>query len=505
MLFEYFNCKGLISTSEIRETFDSLRISTKLIEPMNDFIPKLFDELKTLSNRDSFELFFDVCGNHITIYDCSPDSFRKIQEHILDNNDEVEYEIELNIRKNQIESTLSLYFLDKFSEYLETESLINIIRTISEIFSDNLKFEVFSTISQFGSDSIKFFQARESLQSNEIFAEFNRIDKLELFSENSSVYNLNLKLLPSDFNLLNISSSTKLNNFFNKACAVLSIIFISNSSEFKNIDSFSYKISGYKTVICNGVTVTSLAEKYKLLFKIYAWAYEGGNSSDKIGLVRNVLSIHLDNNGNIKFDREVWGAIQSNYQIYLKGNIQSYLEVKNKIGEFIIESTSKTYAMADELLDSLKNNILIILTFLLSIVVVDGFKDNGQISVFSNRYLAVVIFLTIISGLWLLMTKSGLVKRFDSASSTIKEILKLNYNKVLMESEIDECVDPVIIKNRAYLETQIKRYSYWWMAILVMFVLLFVVANRYFLSTASENDNKTMQQPVKIEEKTTKK
>ncbi|WP_292435120.1 hypothetical protein, partial [Methylobacter sp.] len=119
--------------------------------------------------------------------------------------------------------------------------------------------------------------------------------------------------------------------------------------------------------------------------------------------------------------------------------------------------------------------------------------------------LAVVVFLTIISGLWLLMTKSELVKRFDSASSTIKEILKLNYNKVLMESEIDECVDPVITKNRIYLKTQIKRYSCWWIAILGVFIFLFVVANRYFLSTESKNDNKTMQQPVKIDEKIIKK
>jgi len=74
-----------------------------------------------------------------------------------------------------------------------------------------------------------------------------------------------------------------------------------------------------------------------------------------------------------------------------------------------------------------------------------------------------------------------------------------------MESEIDECVDPIITKNRVYLKTQIKRYSYWWMAILGVFVLLFVVANRYFLSTESETDNKTMQQPVKTDEKITKK
>lgn len=501
MLFEYFNYKGLIPTSDIQETFDTLSLSTTLSVPMSEFIPKLFDELKTLSSRDDFELFFDVCGNHIKILDCSADSLRKLQGHIADNSDESEYEIELKIRKNQIESTFSIYFLDKFSEYLEEESLLNLIRTISEHFSHNLKFEVFSTIDSFGSDSIKFFQAQEFSQTNGTFSELNRADKLELLSENSSTSNININVLPSDFYLLYNSSYHKINEFFHKACATLSLIFISNSSELKNTDLLSYKINGYKTVTCDGVTVTSLSEIYKLLFKIYAWAYEGGNSSDKIGLVRNVLSIHLDSNGNIKFDIKAWEAIKSNYQIYLKGNIQSYLEVKNKIGEFVIESTSKTYVMADEILDSLKNNILILLTFLLSAVVVDGFKDNGQIIIFSNRYLAIVIILTLISSLWLLMTKNELVNRFDSASDTIKEILRLNYNKILMESEIDECVDPVIIKNKNYLNNQIKRYSFWWATILTVFMFSFVVANMYFSETENGKDNNVKHQSMNIEEK----
>lgn len=480
MLFEYFAVGNLIRIASIEETFDVLTIKVKPEESMRTFVPKLFDELKTLSNRDSFELHFEIAGTYKTIRDTHSSSLSVLNEHISTNIDETDYEIDLKVTKALNNSTVSIYFLEEFGKYLDQEPLKNIIATISKKFESKLKLEVFTTIERFGSNTIQFYQAQEQCLSSVYDNEINRKDKLELLFENSSIANRELRLLPSDFYLLSNSSYKSINNFFQKACTILSLQFISNASEFKNGDLFAYKISGYKTINCDGVSIDDLIKRYRLLYKIYSWAYEGGNSSDKIGLVRNVLSIHLDSDNNIKFDNEVWEAIQSNYQIYLKGNIQSYLEVKNKISEFIIESTTKTYALADELLDSLKNNIFILLTFLLTVVVVNGLKDNGDTNIFSDIYLGIVIILSLISGLWLGMVRYELVNRFDNATETIKEILKLNYNKLLMESEIDECVNPVIKKNKIYLTSQIKRYSLWWGVILIIFVFSYVCANLYF-------------------------
>src|SRR5690606_16496348 len=148
---------------------------------------------------------------------------------------------------------------------------------------------------------------------------------------------------------------------------------------------------------------------------------------------------------------EVWSAIQSNYQIYLKGNIQSYLEVKNKIGELILESSARAYSMVDELLDSLKNNAFILLSFILTVVVVNGLKDSGESVVFSDPYLLIVILLSVVSAFWLLMTKSEVLKRYENAASNLSDILKANYAKILMSEEIDSLVNPIISKNRAYL------------------------------------------------------
>lgn len=209
------------------------------------------------------------------------------------------------------------------------------------------------------------------------------------------------------------------------------------------------------------------------------------------------MSIHLDDRNRIRFDSEAWEAIKSNYQVYLKDNLQSYLEVKNKIGEFIIDSTAKTYGIADQLLESLKNNILVLLTFLLTVVLVNGLKDNGYKIVFSDGYLAIVLILTLVSIVWLVMTLLETNKRFESASATIKDILKLNYQKVIMESEIEDVVNPVISKNRDYLKSQLKRYGIWWSVLLAVFVLSFATGNWYF--TKPENKKHDVEFNKEIE------
>jgi len=480
MLSEYFSLARVITQANIDETFDSVKLKVNLSVSMSEFVLKLFDELKTLSSRDRFELFFEVGGNFVKINDCSFESLSRIKDHLAEYKDEPEFEIELNVYKTKVDSVISIYFLEAFGRYLSSEKLLDLINTISLKIEHQLFLEVFSTIDRFGTSGIQFYQVGSAAGNLADINVSSRHKKLELFSENATSANLSIKLLPSDFYLTTQSEHPPINDIFRKACSVLSVIFLSNLSELKSNDELKYKINGYRAVMCDGVTPSELSEKYELLHKIYVWAYEGGNNSDKLGLVRNVISLHLDKDGKIIIDNDVWEAIQSNYQIYLKGNIQSYLEVKNKIGELIIESTSKTYEMADELLDSLKNNAFILLTFLLTVVVINGLKDAGETNVFSNAYLAIVVLLSVISAIWLFMTRIEVMNRYDSASSTISVVLNLNYNKILMESEIDECVKPVIKRNREYLKSQAARYTKWWLGMLLVFVVSFSICNFMF-------------------------
>lgn len=481
MLFDYLDHSNQVCNSDIVETLESLDITIRPSVSIMSFFPKFFDELKTISKRDSFELLVEIEGTCESITDCSNDSYKKIEGHINGFDEDPEYEIELRVKKMLEGKVLSVYFVSCFFDYLSKLPPLNFIREISRFLDCMLTFEVFSKINEFGSDTIRFIEANTPSRNIEcISSSYDREKKLSLLFDNATTANLSLELIPDDFYFKFDSEYEEVNSLFSNIVSSLSIVFLSNSSVFEKNGSFTYKISGYKTISETVMKLNYDKAISELLYKIYSWSYEGGNSSDKIGLVRNVLSIHLDDQGRIKYDGEAWQAIQSNYQIYLKENIQSYLDVKNKIGEFVIDSSTRTYTIANEVLSSFKSSIFVFITFLLTVVVVNGLKDSGENTIFSDAYLAIVFILCVVSFIWLLMTKRQVVEQFESASETVKEILQLNYSKVLMQDEIDQCIDPVISKNRKYLEGQVDRYSKWWLRIILCFGLAYGSANLYF-------------------------
>lgn len=480
MLFEFLKHSQALDLAELTETLNTAKLKIKPNQA-EDFVLKLFDELKTISRRDTFELFVEASGELLSITGHDATDLARLKSHLSNHKGEDDFEIELTIEKSPDNSVISIYYLEAFAKYLKEENLFNLISNFSKQFTEKIFFEVFSSTPDFGSSTIYFFEFGGKPPELTVVSKFSRDEKLVLFRENAITTNIPIKLLPSDFNLTVRSEYEEINRFFYNIGTILSILFISNISELNQQNQFSFKVCGYKAITCNALDLDVYSQKFNLLLKIFSWTYEGGNNSDKLGLVRNVFSIHLDNSGNILIDEEVWSAIQSNYQIYLKGNIQSYLEVKNKIGELILESSARAYSMVDELLDSLKNNAFILLSFILTVVVVNGLKDSGESVVFSDPYLLIVILLSVVSAFWLLMTKSEVLKRYENAASNLSDILKANYAKILMSEEIDSLVNPIISKNRAYLHAQARRYSWWWGWMLSIIVLSFVLGNFLFV------------------------
>lgn len=96
-------------------------------------------------------------------------------------------------------------------------------------------------------------------------------------------------------------------------------------------------------------------------------------------------------------------------------------------------------------------------TFLLSVVVVNGFKDVGIDQIFSSTYVAITALITVLSTTWMVIIRNLSISRFDEAAKTLKKALLLNYSALIMENEIDECVTPIIKDNKKYLSSQIRK------------------------------------------------
>jgi len=356
MLEAFFVRMACQSYIEIDETFDLLTLSAT---EQTDFslLSKLFEELKTISPRDKFELIIEIGGNTTAISGCHITDKVNLESHIEKYSDNEDYEFTLTINKLVDRKTCSIYFLGKFSIFIEKQSIYSLFSSFSARIDGIIHFEVFSTIETFGSQSIVFFDSSDGLERQiDIDTITIRDEKLEEILNNSSLTNSPKNLVPEDFLLKSPSTFFGIDDCFSRLNSVLSLIFIASASEIDKDGTFSYKIFGYKCLSSDNVDINALAMHQPNLYLIYDWAFSGGSRSDKLGLIRNILTIHLNDNGDPLFDSDVLDAIKSSYQIYLKDNVNSYLETKNKIGEIIIESIAKTAAMADELAQSFKSN-----------------------------------------------------------------------------------------------------------------------------------------------------
>lgn len=478
MLNAFFSEFDISSSAKISEGLFHVTINAKIPDNFEQKILSLISELKSVHERDSFELLIEIDGETNSVQRNNFENDVEIKKFIEHCNDATNVSINLKIQKKIIDNNLSVYFFDALISYLSSAQLTEALKSFATGFTGQIRFQVFDAIDSFYSSSLSFSSQENEFNLKSI--DDSRVRILSNFNDSSNSSGIPNCFLPSDFYLLNRSTCSKVNDFFDRCSSVLALAFLANSSELKSNDKFSYKLYGYKAVICKDESIQNILQFSKLLNQIYSWAYDSGSVTDKLGLIRNVLSIHLDEKGSLRIDSFVWEAIQSNYQIYLKGNIQSYLDVKNKLSELLFESIAKTSLLADELLSTLKNNIAIAITFLLTVVVINGVKDASVSSIFSNAYLYIVVLLIVFSFVWMFLMRLDVLSRYENGSIAIRDLLSNNYGMLLMSSEIDESISPTLARNKKFLTLQIKKYCWWWGLMNLLFISVFVIGNVVF-------------------------
>lgn len=424
--------------------------------------------------RDSFELQVDFEGDVLSLTDTSKSIWESVSTHLEAHDDMGEVRYELTVKKGT-NGVLSIYCMSAFGRYVEHEDLATVLVALNSRFNNGISFECLCPVSACGSNTIRFWPHGKIPQ---ISGDSQRLQVLTSFRENSYSAGLKTDFLPSDFYLLQRTNVQAINNFMDKACAVLCVIYLANSSQIHPPGRLSYKLVGYKSVESEAA-FSDFIQARDGLYKIYDWAYGVGGSADRIGLARNVVSLHVDRLQDLSDHSSLWNAIYSNYQIYLKANVASYLEVKNKITEFLVESTSRAHALVEDLVDSLKNSIFIMLTFLLTVVVVNGLKDTGLTVIFSASYFWIVVLICTALTVWVSGTCFGAIRRFDNSTQTTAEILQLGYGRILLSSEINESINPINVRNRAYLVRQCWRYSLYWLLVAALLVGGFGLGYRY--------------------------
>ncbi|WP_429542208.1 hypothetical protein [Pseudomonas frederiksbergensis] len=469
---ETYNYKQL----EISENLAQLTLRATRTSHSERFLNKIMNKLSRISFRDTFELTLSIDGAETTITKCDQNSLEQLKAYYTENKDESNIiKITIGITKKNINKTISIYSLDSFLEFFSPKSLLEKIETLSAVFEEKVVFEVFNNTDSFGSATISFRSHKKLPSTNDISLNEKRLDRLSRVSESSSFIHFNHKFLPSDFDAKNtLPVNHNLNTFFNKAKLIYSLACISNATEILEEKSISFKINGYRTITTEKESPEKLNTNSDIAYKIYDWIYTDGQCSDKIGLVRNILTLDSTNN-RINLSSSTWNTIQANYAIYLKENIGKYLDLKSKLLEYITDFNKRALDATDAFTSSFQNNTIGFTTFIVTVVAINGLKDAGSEKVFSKEYLLIAGVICTISMLWMFISRSDTNNRISYLISHTKDSILKAYSNILSADEVNESIDPTIENIKTHASQRMKKYTTLWVLSTAIFMLLFII------------------------------
>ncbi|WP_426349943.1 hypothetical protein ACPWSR_01575 [Alloiococcus sp. CFN-8] len=424
------------------------------------------DKIK-ITLQDDSERVFDASGSLV-----SEEAYKEFIENTLE--DEVII-VRIRIDKEVKENHFSIYSFDDFVKDILSLSIEDVMSAFSNLLKQSstfLIFDVYSPIPMFATKTMFFVT-----QGNEVITpDFSRIQRIEDCKEVSYFYNFDTyEVLPDDFKITIDYKNNPLSEIFQKLSVLLSISFIATSATISGTQ-LKGVINGQRTLeyCCD---IKNLPNN-KILYGIYNWIYTGGSAIDKAIIARNVISLHCKYVSIIEMDEKVIASIQSNYNLYLKDNVKEYLELKNKVAEFISDIVSKTGEYATGLLDKFKSNLFAIFGFMFTVILANIVSSQPLNNVFTREITILIECVLIGSFVYLIIcyfqSRYEIQKVIDSY-----EQLKRNYNEILTEDDLLEIFrnDEIMEGMKKTIRKSKKIYLGIWMVFLIgMFIVIEAVS-----------------------------
>lgn len=458
--------KNKINTSELKKYEEEIKVVDFTFRIRNSlYVTKeiIQEIVSVLPIRDNFE---------IIIVNDAEDGIQIIRNIDLDglnweicNGDEIEMICHID-KTTSDNNEISVYYFDKFCEKLLEKSTLKVMEIFSKLLDerDYLIFEVLDQVVNYMTKSIYF----TSKITEDIVVTNNRKEELEMVKSDSNFRNFYLyKLLPGDFAFSISASNNKLNKCFNKIETILSICYIANDSEIVNYEIIEAKIFGQRN-ICMEIKIDDVIRN-KELIKIYNWIYEGGNTTDKSIIARNILSLHCKYANILNTDEKTFSSIQSNFNLYQKSNVDRYLNLKKDVGKNVTTIIEKTNELAFSIPNGIKNNILAAFSFLFTVILANIVSEAPLTNIFTRDITVIFEMILLFSFVFLLYSvyeTNYKIKQMQKGFEKFKKI----YVDVFDDEELSELIGEDDFKNNVLKKIKLQKN----IAVIIWMVLLII-------------------------------
>lgn len=460
------------------ETWDKFECKSTITLKKNPKVEDLIRVLPLISNRDSWrfiieseygDAIFDINSNSGSLEN------KKIWDELepyIHNQIGVIYTVSKHISDN----TLTVYEENLFAEHLRNSKLLVFLNVVNKRLGNGLNIEVWTEdFSAFYSRTINFIPKDGQAQANNIEVRQSRNNLQKNYCQSDG---LNFVILPEDF-LMN-STSNDISLLFRKACVVLSMLYVCDSTKID--DDVEFHLCGYKTLRTklsalklNDLEIDDVyCEKW---YDIYNWAYSGGYTLDRLSISRNIISLNCNANNIVSINESTFRSIKSNFKIFEQDNVRQYIKVRNEVSNMLISMQKEINTIVDGFTSDFKKNIIAVSTFFLTVIVVRVISKGDFTGGFTTPVMILsIIYLCISLGL-LYYSRRELERKknlFEKHYDQIKE----RYKILLSDEELKEMFedsDPNKLQSHAnYIEWQKDVYTKIWLGSIVA-LTLFVV------------------------------
>ena len=461
-----------VDTLDVSERSTVLEISFNVTQdtlPNEETFSTVFSLIPT---RDVMQITLLIdTGDTVIIRSDSAFPSEAFAMAIEDIDEETVIEIHIEVNKRIENNIFSVYSFESFtSDLLEHD-----IKEIFDFFAHSLRdkefliFEVLEGNYFFTTETLAFVS-----KGNSIFnSDFQRLNRLKLCNEASNFYNKSVyELIPDDFFIKINFDGNPLSNLFDTLCAALSLAYLSSSATITEDNGLNIQILGQRKIEFTYAFSTLSANPE--FYRIYRWIYTDGNPVDKAILARNIISLHCKYSTLADLDSKTLSSIQSNYQIYLKDSVTQYIELKNKLADFICNVISKTGDHVTMLLDDLKKNLIAIFVFLFTVILANIVSNQPLGNIFTQEITAILEVVIAGSVIYLVICHIESRYKLHKLESSYYQ-LKNNYQNLLSDVDLQESFnnDELIKKTVRSVKCGIWIYTILWFALLM--VMLFIL------------------------------
>lgn len=453
ILYE-FSCKYCITKEELPSSDDLMELFIKT--PVQDFI--------TL-NLNANEDFYCVTKENVK----QIDKYEEFVDNIFD--DSTSINLEIKIKKELSNSSLNIYNLNAFQNFFKERSVEENLANFTELFKkcgEHINFRLLDTSGYLSTYSIVFSD------KDNVWGDSGASRVKFIKNCNDACVFLNstqFSVVPQDFMIQNpVDSDTfkTIIEIFQKLERVLSFIYLANTSSIyhdKVVLSFNPVASGCEY---DSKSMTS----NNIISQIYYWVFENDNCVDKANIARNIINAYCRTKEEIlSIDQKIFNSIISDFQIYQMNHVEQYIQMKNKISDYIIDSVKQIKELSYELSDAIKNNFVAILVFVMTVILTDSIDITSMLHRNVSYRIAVVCGLfTVSSLLYMCVTFTTSDQKWKWLKQSYED-LKENYKKVLVDDDIEEAFShdiPLKHAEEQYASFKKNVKTLWVITILVM-------------------------------------